>query len=213
MSKRRDNKSMKPVGPKAAAKQADTAFPVEQEDLDEQQQVRNAAAVGTEVVEPSSPPAAPPRPAAPAPALKPLTTLEALWPGNVPPKVESKPFAGAGPQVQTAPATQTPESPKGLAVTAQVSKPSVRKSVDVRFRLVKPDAKGVFLCGEFNGWSISATPMDRHDDGYWEATVSLSPGKYQYKFIVDGEWLTDPAARQNVPNNCGSSNSVVDVRA
>ena len=44
MSKRRDNKSMKPVSPKTAAKQADTAFPVEQEDIEEQQQAGKATA-------------------------------------------------------------------------------------------------------------------------------------------------------------------------
>jgi len=203
---------MKPVSPKTAAKQADTAFPVEQEDIEEQQQAGKATAIGAVVVKPSSPPAAPPRPAEPAPALKPLTTLEALWPGNVPPKGESKPFAGTEPQVQKTPVPQPSEPPKRQALAVQVSKPSVRKSVDVPFRLVKPDAKGAFLCGEFNGWSLTATPMDRHDDGHWEATVSLPPGKYQYKFVVDGEWLTDPAAEQNVPNNCGSFNSVVDVR-
>jgi 1,4-alpha-glucan branching enzyme len=85
--------------------------------------------------------------------------------------------------------------------------------MNVRFALVMPRAKQVWLCGEFNAWSPSATPMKRHREGYWETTVALAPGRYQYKFLVDGEWITDPAAQKNVRNQHGSLNSVLDVGA
>jgi 1,4-alpha-glucan branching enzyme len=68
------------------------------------------------------------------------------------------------------------------------------------------------VCGEFNGWSPTATPMKRHDDGHWETTVALAPWRYQYKLIVDGKWIADPAAQKNVPNEHGSLNSVIEVR-
>jgi len=55
--------------------------------------------------------------------------------------------------------------------------------------------------------------MKRHDDGHWETTVALAPGRYQYKLIVDGEWIADPAAEENVSNEHGSLNSVIEVRA
>jgi 1,4-alpha-glucan branching enzyme len=55
--------------------------------------------------------------------------------------------------------------------------------------------------------------MKRDDDGHWKTTVALPPGRYQYKFIVDGEWIADPAAQKSVPNEHGSVNSVVEVRA
>ena len=96
---------------------------------------------------------------------------------------------------------------------AQASKPTAPKTRCVSFALHKPDAKRVSLCGEFNGWSPSATPMTRHDDGHWKTTVALAPGRYQYKFIVDEQWIVDPAAQKNVPNQHGSLNSVVEVRA
>jgi 1,4-alpha-glucan branching enzyme len=54
--------------------------------------------------------------------------------------------------------------------------------------------------------------MTRKDGGRWEATVALQPGRYQYKFIVDGQWLHDPNARENVANPHGSLNSVMEVR-
>ena len=98
-------------------------------------------------------------------------------------------------------------------MTAQAPKPTAPQTVNVLFALHKPDAKRVSLCGEFNGWSPTATPMKRHDDGHWETTVFLAPGRYQYKLIVDGEWIADPAAQKNVPNEHGSLNSLVEVRA
>ena len=79
--------------------------------------------------------------------------------------------------------------------------------------LSKAVAKRVSVCGEFNDWSPTATPMKRHDDGHWDITLSLSPGQYQYKFLIDGEWMPDPAAQKSVPNQYGSLNSVLEVRA
>jgi hypothetical protein len=40
----------------------------------------------------------------------------------------------------------------------------------------------------------------------------LGPGRYQYKFLVDGEWIVDPAASQNVANAFGTLNSVLEVK-
>jgi len=84
--------------------------------------------------------------------------------------------------------------------------------VNVSFTILRPAARKVSLCGEFNNWSPDAGPMTRHEDGRWEAIVALPPGKYQYKFLVDGEWLSDPVVQQTVPNPYGSVNSVIEVR-
>ncbi len=73
--------------------------------------------------------------------------------------------------------------------------------------------KRVSLSGDFNGWSPDATPMKRHDDGHWETTVELAPGRYEYKFVRDGEWMPDLLARENVLNRHGTLNSVIEVRA
>ena len=48
--------------------------------------------------------------------------------------------------------------------------------------------------------------------GTWETTVELAPGRYQYKFVVDGQWIPDPLAHDNVWNQHGTLNSVVEVR-
>ena len=72
--------------------------------------------------------------------------------------------------------------------------------------------KHVSLSGDFNGWSPDATPMKQFDDGHWETTIELAPGRYEYKFVRDGEWMPDLLAPENVLNGYGTLNSVIEVR-
>lgn len=82
------------------------------------------------------------------------------------------------------------------------------------FTLDRPNAKIVYLCGDFNEWSPRSLRMFRRGGtGPWERSVSLEPGRYEYKFIADGEWIHDPAALENRANHCGSFNSVIHVGA
>jgi len=53
--------------------------------------------------------------------------------------------------------------------------------------------------------------MQLGKDGHWEAAFALQPGRYRYKFVVDGEWLHDPHAQENEPNEHGSLNSVLQI--
>ena len=39
----------------------------------------------------------------------------------------------------------------------------------------------------------------------------LPPGNYEYCFVVDGEWIPDPLARESVPNPFGGRNSILNV--
>lgn len=84
---------------------------------------------------------------------------------------------------------------------------------EVGFALDFTDAEHVYVCGDFNDWHPTSLRMiGNADDGLWEKRLTLSPGRYEYKFIVDGKWLHDPDARENAPNIYGSLNSVVEVR-
>src|ERR1035437_316378 len=232
MAKTITKKVGKPLSPKPAVEQADTAYLV-REDLDEEQErLRKAAAAGANALKTPAPTA--PAGPSPAPAMvpsKPLAPLAALWPDPVASKGESRPSQAPAPKKAPAAAiaptpAPTPEAsstpspaqsaprtaPEKAPVVVQALKPTATKTPSVSFALHKSNAKRVSLCGEFNGWSPTATPMKRHDDGHWETAVALAPGRYQYKFLVDGEWIADPAAQTNVPNEHGSLNSVVEVR-
>jgi hypothetical protein len=69
-------------------------------------------------------------------------------------------------------------------------------------------ARHVYLSGSFNNWSTMQTPMIRCDSG-WTISLNLKPGKYSYKYIIDGKWSPDPHNRLREDDLNGGSNSVV----
>lgn len=70
------------------------------------------------------------------------------------------------------------------------------------------NARKVYIAGDFNGWNPQADRMQKRN-GAFVKKMQLLPGEYQYKFVIDGEWHADPAAETQVPNDCGTLNSVV----
>jgi 1,4-alpha-glucan branching enzyme len=68
------------------------------------------------------------------------------------------------------------------------------------------NSKKVYLAGSFNNWSTDETPMELTDSG-WIASVKLQPGKYHYKFISDGKWMTDPNNKLSEDDGYGNINS------
>ena len=53
------------------------------------------------------------------------------------------------------------------------------------------NAKNVYVAGSFNSWEQGKISMKKTTDG-WSVPLILPAGNYDYKFIVDGEWITDP---------------------
>lgn len=83
----------------------------------------------------------------------------------------------------------------------------------VRLELTRPDAREVGIAGSFNDWHSSVTPMIRLINGKWAKELALPPGRYEYRFVVDGEWVDDPAATELIPNPFGTPNAVLVVVA
>jgi hypothetical protein len=213
MTKKFSKRVEEPRSPKPPVAPEDTAYLV-REDLEEPQERFKQGAAAWRTPAPTAP-AEPP--AAPATVIaKPLAPLGALWPSSVPSQGEATPSQEPAP----APAPPSPKPPAQAApptpltaVIAPAPKPTVTKTVKVTFTLLEPDAKQVALTGDFNGWATGTTPMQRQADGHWETTVALAPGRYQYKFIVDGHWIPDPLVPEHVWNQHGTLNSVIEVRA
>ncbi|TSA27746.1 MAG: hypothetical protein D4R67_05530 [Bacteroidetes bacterium] len=96
----------------------------------------------------------------------------------------------------------------GVNVLTRFDVFNYRKGV-ARFYL--PDrlqARHVYLSGTFNDWSTMRTPMLRNDSG-WVATLDLKPGKYLYKYIIDGRWSSDPYNKLREDDQNGDFNSVI----
>ncbi len=71
----------------------------------------------------------------------------------------------------------------------------------------------VFVAGDFNGWSATATPLRYNERlGVHEACIALPAGRRQYRLIVDGRWITDPHNECVAADVFGEVNSVVTIR-
>ena len=98
-----------------------------------------------------------------------------------------------------------PVAPKGLRSNRRpVEKP-------VEFTLHRPQARSVAVAGTFNDWDVNRTPMSPSPGGSWNVTVWLPAGRYEYRFVADGQWISDPNAGESVQNTFGSTNSVLVV--
>jgi 1,4-alpha-glucan branching enzyme len=83
------------------------------------------------------------------------------------------------------------------------------KKID--FELFAPEAQNVSLAGDFNDWDMSSHPLGKNSDGTWKVKIDLMPGKYEYRFLVDGEWMNDPNCTSFVPNPFGGENCTCNV--
>ena len=83
-----------------------------------------------------------------------------------------------------------------------------------------PDARTVFLAGAFDAWDPSACPMKRDAEGLWRTTLDQASGIYEYKFLVDDEWVCKPGVDELdpalceadcVPNMYGTANRRLEI--
>jgi len=77
-----------------------------------------------------------------------------------------------------------------------------------------PATAKVFIAGSFNGWNATKTALTGpNQSGEYSVDLPLAPGRYSYKFVVDGKWMLDPANSETEDNGLGDKNSVVTVSA
>lgn len=79
------------------------------------------------------------------------------------------------------------------------------------FKFYAPQARKVCLAGTFNNWDVTSLAAKKDSKGTWSIKINLKPGRYEYKFVVDGSWLNDPRCTSCVDNSFGSCNCIVEV--
>lgn len=84
-------------------------------------------------------------------------------------------------------------------------------SKKVTFKIGAPNAREVKLAGDFNSWDPSKTLLKKTKDGVWQRDLTLNSGRYEYKYLVDGEWRKDPSNNSFVKNTYGTENSVIEI--
>lgn len=72
------------------------------------------------------------------------------------------------------------------------------------------DAKKVYVGGSFNNWEHGLILLTKTKTG-WALPLIIPPGNYGYKFVVDGNWITDPANPRNMMEG-GVVNSYISVK-
>jgi chromosome partitioning protein len=80
----------------------------------------------------------------------------------------------------------------------------------VLFSLKAPEARRVQLAGDFNSWTPDGSEME-YSNGVWKKMLELAPGRYRYRFVVDGRWQRDPMNASVEPSPFGDSDSVIDI--
>ena len=81
----------------------------------------------------------------------------------------------------------------------------------VNFEIWAPKAKNISLMGTFNHWNAKSHPMKQDQDGCWRKSIMAVPGRYEYRYLIDGKWENDPANSNCCPNEYGTFNNVIEV--
>jgi hypothetical protein len=146
-----------------------------------------------------------PKPAAQA-AAKPASQITPATAG-LPITTNSTPAASVASVAQIAAPAPRPAS----SVKATASEQSTKPKTNVSLEWVSPSAKSVAVAGSFNGWNPNRTPLKPAGAGKWVGELSGISGRHEYLFVVDGQWLPDPKAKESVQNPFGGRNSVLVV--
>ncbi len=85
------------------------------------------------------------------------------------------------------------------------------KFTEVSLALKAPDAKDVYVAGDFNDWKVDNSTMMKRENGTWKLKINLIPGRYRYRFVKDGEWIEDPANTNRAMNPYGQMDSLIEV--
>ena len=128
----------------------------------------------------------------------------------------------SAPRIHVASQSTPPQAPTAGVTTPETTRTTQQKIEDfygvkqmgdeVVFSVKFEQAKKVLIAGDFNGWSPMGTPLQTNGKpGVWVAKLPLPRGRYRYRLIVDGQWVTDPNNQYVETNEYGELNNIVEV--
>lgn len=104
------------------------------------------------------------------------------------------------------------EKTLGLRLVKQKKSSPSARMVKKQFFCDDPNASCVKIVGSFNNWNTSEESlMERKKDGTWSKSIILAPGTYQYRFLIDDDWVEDQNNPNQVDNSFGGKNSVIRI--
>lgn len=84
---------------------------------------------------------------------------------------------------------------------------------EVTFSYAAPEAKEIYIAGEFNGWRIDESSRMVNENGIWKKNVELPAGSYRYRFVVDGTWVEDSQNPLRAVNPYGTMDSLIEINS
>lgn len=95
----------------------------------------------------------------------------------------------------------------------QLIREKLPRFTDIVFSVKAPEAREIFIAGEFNDWKVDDSTRMEKDNGLWRKRLKLAQGKYRYRFVIDGNWVEDDANPLKAVNPYGSMDSLVEVES
>ena len=116
------------------------------------------------------------------------------------------------PQKKTTVRRETAKRTKPVAAPKKEA-PAAPKAERVVLTVQADPGSTVYLAGSFNKWDPKGLRMvDKDGNGLYSVSVTLAPGIYEYKFVINGVWTLDPDPdRDWTQNGLGTLNSVLRV--
>ncbi|HET8624494.1 MAG TPA: AAA family ATPase [Gemmatimonadales bacterium] len=87
--------------------------------------------------------------------------------------------------------TQEVAAPPAEALETLVASAPYATAKGVVFTLDAPEAKTVQIAADFNNWNPDRTELERVG-AVWKTVLPLDPGRYRYRYVIDGTWVADP---------------------
>ncbi len=104
---------------------------------------------------------------------------------------------------------------KGFTLRSLLEAEGLLKSLvhrEIVFKLEAPKDAKVEIAGDFNEWVPELLDFTEYQGRpLWHKTIPLRQGSYEYKYLVDGRWIADPANDRTVEDSYGGQNSVIDL--
>ncbi len=85
--------------------------------------------------------------------------------------------------------------------------------IEVVFSVFAPEAKEVYVTGDFNGWKLDGKGRMVNNNGTWSRKMNLDSGRYHYRFVIDGRWIEDFNNPKREINPFGQLNSLLEINS
>jgi cyclomaltodextrinase / maltogenic alpha-amylase / neopullulanase len=82
----------------------------------------------------------------------------------------------------------------------------------IEFSILDNSSNQVFVIGNFNDWSRTSHPLILRD-GKWRLAEYFRYGRYEYKFVVDGNEVLDVSNPDSIANGLGGFNSLLNLNS